>query len=515
MNIAELAEHSATRLGERTVLDFEGRQFTNWQLLDQARRLQRGFARLGLRQGGVVTVSMMNHPSVYPVFQGIFRNGGTALPVMFTLTETEVRYILQDSQSQGVVTDAANLSKICGAAQGLEHIRWIAAIGVQDDLKASPPVYRLETLFEEEPQLTLPKIDEDDVAMMLYTSGTTGRPKGVMLTHKNLYASADAANEASETQIHTEPRVLLSALPMAHIFGVGVMNGGYLAEEKGAGGYCVQMGWFEPEMFMQLIEKHHVNSFPAVPAMLIMILNHPKLDQYDLSSLEEVVSGAAPLPVEVATAFQKKFNCRIREIYGQTESTGLGSANRLSLPYKPGSAGKAYYNTELKIFDANDRPVPVGARGEVVLRGPTVMKGYYNKPEATAEALKGGWLHTGDIGYLDEEGFLFIVDRKKDMIIKGGENIYSAEVEEILYTLPGVAEAAVVGKPDPVLGETVIAYLVLKPGFSLTEKQVKDCFIGKTSSFKVPSEVYFIDALPKSPVGKILKRELREKAIKG
>lgn len=515
MNIAELAEQSATRLGERMVLDFEGQQFTNWQLLDQARRLQRGFAKLGLRQGDIVTISMMNDPSIYPVFQGIFRNGGTALPVMFTLTESEVRYILQDSRSQGVVTDAANLAKISAAAQGLDHIHWIAALGVQDDLKASPPVYRLETLLEEKPQETLPKIDENDVAMMLYTSGTTGRPKGVMLTHKNLYASADAANEASETQNYIKPRILLSALPMAHIFGVGVMNGGYLAEGTAAAGYCVQMGWFEPEKFMQLIVQHRCNSMPAVPAMLIMILNHPKVDQYDLSSLEEVVSGAAPLPVEVATAFQKKFNCRIREIYGQTESTGLGSANRSSLPYKPGSAGKAYYNTELKIFDADDQPVPVGAKGEIVLRGPSIMKGYFNKPEATAEALKGGWLHTGDIGYLDEEGYLFIVDRKKDMIIKGGENIYSAELEEILYTLPGIAEAAVVGKPDPVFGESVVAYLVLKPGFSVTEKQVKDCFNGKTSSFKVPSEVYFIDGLPKSPVGKILKRELRERATKG
>ncbi len=213
-------------------------------------------------------------------------------------------------------------------------------------------------------------------------------------------------------------------------------------------------------------------------------------------------------------AFQKKWNCRIREIYGQTESTGLGSANRLSKPYKPGSAGQAYYNTELKIFDDNDEPVPTGEKGEIVLRGPSIMKGYFNNPEATAQALRGGWLHTGDIGYLDEEGYLFIVDRKKDMIIKGGENIYPAELEEILYALPGVAEAAVVGKPDGILGETVVAYLVCKPGCSLTEKEVKDFFKGKTSSFKTPSEVFFIDALPKSPVGKILKRELRERAAK-
>ena len=515
MNIAELAEQSATRLGEKKVLVFEGQEFTNWRLLDQARRLQHGLAKLGLRQGDIVTMSMMNHPSVYPVFQGIFRNGATALPVMFTLTEPEVRYILEDSGSQGVVTDAANLAKISAAARGLNHIRWIAAVGVEDDPTASPPVYRLETLLEEMPQETLPKIHEDDVAMMMYTAGTTGRPKGVMLTHKNLYASADAASESAEQQNVKTPRIWISALPMAHIFGVGVMNAGYLASGPGADGYCVQMDWFEPEKYMQLIEQHRCTNMTVVPVMLIFMLNHPKVDQYDLSSLEEVVSGAAPLPVEIATAFKNKWNCRIREIYGQTESTGLGAANRPSLPYKPGSAGKAYYNTELKIFDDNDEPVPTGEKGEIVLRGPSVMKGYFNNPEATAQALRGGWLHTGDIGYLDEEGFLFIVDRKKDMIIKGGENIYPAELEQIIYALPGVAEAAVVGKPDSVFGEVAVAYLVVKPGFSLTEKDVKDFFKGKTSSFKAPSEVFFIDALPKSPVGKILKRELRDRAAKG
>jgi long-chain acyl-CoA synthetase len=336
-----------------------------------------------------------------------------------------------------------------------------------------------------------------------------------MLTHRNLYASADAAAEASEMHNFTGPRISITALPMAHIFGVGVMNSGYLVSGAVADSYWVQMAWFDPEKCLQLIQQHRCNSMAGVPAMFIFLLNHPKVDEYDLSSLDEVVSGAAPLPVEIATAFQKKWNCRIREIYGQTESTGLGSANRLSLPYKPGSAGKAYYNTELKIFDDHDEPVPTGEKGEIVLRGPAIMKGYFNNPEATAEALRGGWLHTGDIGYLDEEGYLFIVDRKKDLIIKAGENIYPAELEEILYSLPGVAEAAVVGKPDAVLGEVVIAYLVLKPGFRLTDVQVKDFFKGKTSSFKSPSEVLFIDALPKSPVGKILKRELREKASKG
>jgi long-chain acyl-CoA synthetase len=248
--------------------------------------------------------------------------------------------------------------------------------------------------------------------------------------------------------------------------------------------------------------------------MLIFILNHPNVDKYDLSSLDDVICGAAPLPIEIARTFQEKYSCRLREIYGQTESTGIGSANFFSLPYKPGSAGKAYHNTKLAIFDENDRPLPPGERGEIVLQGPTIMKGYYNRPKETAEALKNGWLHTGDLGYLDEDGYLYISDRKKDMIIRGGENIFPAELEGILYTHPGVAEAAIVGAPDPTYGEKVIAYVVAKAGAILSEQEIIDHFKGETSSFKAPEKVFFIDSLPKSLVGKILRRELRERAAK-
>jgi long-chain acyl-CoA synthetase len=301
---------------------------------------------------------------------------------------------------------------------------------------------------------------------------------------------------------------------MAHIFGVGVMNAGLMIPEQIADSYGVQMSWFEPEEFMKLIQEHRCNTMPAVPTMLILILNHPNVDKYDLSSLEDVICGGAPLAVEVARTFQEKYGCRMRELYGQTESTGIGSANHYSLPYRPGSAGKAYQNTKLAIFDDDDRPLPPGERGEIVLQGPTIMKGYYNRPEETAEVLKNGWLHTGDLGYLDEDGYLYIADRKKDMIIRGGENIFPAELEEILYTHQGVAEAAIVGVPDSVYGEKIIAYVVAKPKANLSEHEIIDHFKDKTSSFKAPEKVFFIDTLPKSLVGKILRRELRDMAAK-
>ncbi len=513
MNLAELAEKSAERRGERLTLDFEGIQLTNVRILEDARRIHRALAELGVGRGDVVLTCMGNHPLVFSIFQGIFRTGATALPVMFMLTDRELRFILSDARAKGVITDTANAEKVKRAAEGLSHVQWIAVLGGDDEPGSPVPVRRLDSFLEAPQETGLPPIAEDDVALMLYTSGTTGKPKGVMLTHGNLFASASASTAAGELDTLGAPHILMSAMPMAHIFGVGVMNGSYLVPDDIEGGYCVQMAWFEPERFMQLIQEHRCTVMAAVPTMLVLILNHPKVDAYDLSSLVEVVCGAAPLPVEVALAFRDRFGCYIREIYGLTESTGIGSANRRSLPYKPGSAGKVYPGVELSIFDPEDRPLPAGERGEIVIRGPVVMKGYFNRPEETARALRNGWLHTGDVGYLDEEGYLFVVDRIKDMIIKGGENIYASEVEDILFAVPGVVEAAVVGMPDPVYGEHVAAFIVAAPDAGLTEEGIVAAVKEKTSSFKAPSRVYFIDTLPKSAVGKVLKRELRQRFV--
>ncbi len=512
MNIPQLAEDSYKRLGKRKVMVFEGREVTNWELLDTGRRMHRAFSRLGLGKEDVAVLCMMNHHLVYGIFQGIFRTGGTAIPVMFMWTAPEVRHVLSDSMAQGVVTDFMNIDKVREAVEGLDHVKWIAVMDGEDRPDSSPPEYRLENLLEEEPELSLPEIHDNDVALMLYTSGTTGKPKGVMLTHLNLISSAEAAAEASEMDKKEKGTVTVSAMPMAHIFGVGVMNGGYTLPEHMADSYTVQLAWFEPEQFMQLIQEHRCQTFPAVPTMLALILAHPSIDEYDLSSLEEVISGAAPLPPELAHIFIERYGCRVREIYGTTESTGLGAANRISDPYKPGSCGKAYFNTPIRIYDDQDNDLPAGEIGEVCLSGPAIMKGYKNLPRETAETLKDGWLHTGDLGYLDEEGYLFVVDRKKDMIIRGGENIYPAELEAIMYGLKEVAEAAVVGIPEAVYGEKVIAFVTLKPGATISEQEILDFMGTKTTGFKVPSKIHFVDAIPKTLIGKILKRELREKA---
>ena len=515
MNLAQLAESAIESIGETKSLVFDGKEYTNVQLFDYSCCLHTAFSSLGVKKDSNIILCLMNHPLIYPVFGGIFRTGGTAIPVMFLLTAQEVRYILIDSRAEGIVTDQLNLEKIREAAQGLDHIKWVIVLGGENNPESSPLEYALEPFLEEEKTAHLPNIAGEDVAIMMYTSGTTGKPKGVMLTHDNLYAQGLASQDASEFETWEGPAISMSAMPMAHIFGVGVMVSGYLTPKKviDAGSYGVQMAWFETEQYMSLIQEHKCNIMPAVPTMLSLILNHPNVDKYDLSSLKEVVCGASSLPEEVARAFGERYGCRVREIYGLTEATGLGSANRRSKSYKPGSAGLPYFNIELKIFDSNDNPLPPGESGEIALRGPSVMKGYFNLPDKTAEAMRSGWLHTGDVGHLDEEGYLFVTDRVKDMIIRGGENIYPAQLEDILYQFPGVAEAAIVGTPDPVYGENIVAFVVPSPGVTLSDKEIINFMKTQTSAFKVPSRIHFMETLPKTPIGKILKRELREKAL--
>jgi len=515
-NLAELAEASAERLGERRIFEIDGQVYSNWQLLDLGRRMQSALSGLGLKPGERAAVVMMNHAIVYPVFQGIFRTGATAIPVMPQVAAAELRYVLADTEAQLIVTDTDRLPMVREAAAGLKHVRHIVVQGGADNPQALPPEVGLDALLAAAQPGSLLQVSRDAIAVMLYSSGTTGRAKGVLLSHGNLLASAEAVAEASMLDSWEGPRITLSAMPIAHIFGVAIMNDLMMVPERLADQTrLVQMRWFEPEKFIAMIGEHKCTTMAVVPTILAVMLHHPAAAKSDLSSLVEVICGGAPLPVELAQAFMRRYPCRIREVYGLTEATGLGTSNRRTEPYRAGSAGRAYCNTELRILDDNDQPLPTGERGEICLRGPIVMQGYHNRPEDTATILRNGWLHTGDIGYLDEDGFLFVVDRKKDMIIRGGENIFPAELEAVLHEHPNVAEAAIVGVPDPVYGENVVAFVVAKPGTSPAESELIDHVKKSVAPFKAPSRVHFIQALPKSSIGKILRRELRDKATAG
>ncbi len=509
-SLPELAEQSIERLGEKKSMVFQGEDILNTTMMGWSRRLQTAFQELGFGKGDVMCLCMVNHPMVNSVFQGGFRTGGTVVPVMFQLTTEELRYIFSHTEAKCIVTDAMLLDKVRESIEGLDHVEWVAVLGGETNEEVSPREYSLEELLTRDEAGSFADIDPQDTALMLYTSGTTGKPKGVMLSHHGLIEGTKSGIRASDLHARTHPTIALTAMPMAHIYGVGVMNAGYLTPKEYSGGFYVQETWFDPLKFMQLIDEYKCTDMASVPTMLSMILSHPELDNFDLTSLEMVNCGASPLPVEVADTFMKRTGCRVRQLYGMTENAGMGTADRFAEPFRPGSVGKPYDVVDMCIVDDNDQPVPTGEAGEIVTRGPSTMKGYFKNPEATEEALRGGWMHTGDIGYMDEDGWLYVVDRKKDMIIKGGENIFPAEIENVLYEHADIAEAAVIGVPDDVYGENVVAFVVRVRGTDLNEEQVIEHVKKSVSSFKAPSQVQFVTDLPKSGVGKILRRELRD-----
>jgi len=503
MNVAKIYDEHEKRVKPRTTIHFEGREMLTTEIRKRGRRLGNALKGLGIKDGEVVAVSMSNCPEVIESFAATFRIGAITVPILFLLIEDEIRYILEDSGAVAIITDSALEQKILDAAVGLESIRHIIVVGGND----TPRTRDYEALLQKSsPVLQVTDKDSDDVALIMYTSGTTALPKGVLLTHRNLYEAAKSLHEAQEVVEGTVP---LLCLPLAHIYGISVMNTGAMSEfGEGTG---VIMRWFDPAEFFRLVEKYGITLFPGVPTMLALLLGNPTAGDHDLSSLKDCISGSAPLPVELQRAFMERFDCTVRQAYGLTESSAIGAIQRPGHPHREGSAGKAYDTLELRIFDDDDNELGPGEIGELVLRGPQVMKGYLNRPEDTALALRGGWLRTGDLGYLDDEGFVYITDRKKDLIIKGGENIMPVQIEEVIYGHPAVGETAVIGTRDAVYGQEITAYVCLKPAAQATGAEILEFCEGRLASFKLPREVLIVESLPKSSVGKILKRELVEK----
>ena len=502
MNVGALLGEHIQELGDGSnVFHYEGREISSKETYERTCRLANALAGLGVKPGEVVAITMANSPDVFESFGAIFGIGAVALPVLFLLTPEETRFILSDAGAVAVITDTFQQEKVLQAVEGLDSVRHVIVVGAED----GGAVRGYEGLLQRaSSDFTPVERDGDDLAMIMYTSGTTAQPKGVMLTHRNLLESSRSAYISNETSHATRS---LFCLPMAHIYGVQTMLIANLTRFPGSLG--VMMRWFDPEQSMRLIQEHRVDLFPGVPTIFNLILYHPELDKYDLSSLKDCVSGAAPLPAELLHNFQDRFGIRIRSIYGLTESSGIGSMVRPSDPVREGTVGRAYENSELAILDEDGNVLEAGDVGEICIKGPMVMKGYLNRPEDTEQALRGGWLHTGDVGYLDDEGFLYITDRVKDLIIKGGENIMPAQVEEVIYRHPAVSECAVIGVTDPSYGEDIVACVVLKPGMEATPQEILEFACKHLSRFKQPREVVILESMPRSSIGKILKRELR------
>jgi long-chain acyl-CoA synthetase len=491
VNLASLGEDNVRTFGEYPTLLFEEREITNVDQQRAANRLAGALRRLGLAPGGRVVVMLPNCPEVLQAYAGILKAGGVVVPVVFLLNPAEVRHILEHSGARILVT-SPELAEKAGGWSG--HTIMVGDPG--------PGQMAYADLLAREPD-AFPTLDRapGDLAVILYTAGTTGAPKGVALSHGNLRANAHAAAQLYEMD---RTRWSLAVLPLSHSYGLTLSNTSSILGTR-----AVLLRWFNPELVLEAIQRHRTQQMSAVPTMLAYLLHYPDADRFDTSSMLVWGSGAAALPVELVEPFERKFGGRILEGYGLTEAAPVVAAHRMSGERRLGSVGQALPGVDVRITDDDDRPLPPGEVGEVCVRGPNVMLGYYRMPEETARVVRDGWLHTGDMGRLDADGFLWIVERKKDLIIRGGFNVYPREVEEVLYAHPAVAEAAVIGVPDAVMGEEVRAFVVLKAGAEASAEALIALCQERLAKFKCPREVRFVEALPKSPIGKILRKELR------
>jgi long-chain acyl-CoA synthetase len=500
-NLARLAEATFERHGNYESLHFEGRWHRSGELFERGRRLAGGLRELGVEPGDRVAVMLPNCPEVGVSYAALWRAGAAITPVMFLLPPPELRYVLEHSGARAVITAPELLGLVLTATEGLATLEWVISTGPGEggDGKVIP----LASLEQADP-VGIVERDDDDLAALLYTGGTTGRAKGVMLSHENLWRCGKASQEASRVEAITRHIV---PLPLSHAFGLIVTIVGMHAVEPY---HSVLLRWFDPTSFLALVQEHRVQSGAVVPSMLQLLLTQP-LQDYDLSSLRYLVCGAAPLPPEAARELERRLpGLEVREGYGCTESGAVISSTPAG-ERKLGSVGRPLPGYEVRILDERDREVPLGERGEICCRAPGVMLGYWNAPDTTAATLRGGWLHTGDIGRMDEDGYLWVVDRKKDLIIRGGFNVFPRDVEEALVAHSAVAMAGVVGRPDSVHGEEVVAFVSLRPGAKAAPEELIEFARARLAAYKYPREVRLIDDLPLTPVGKIDRKALRQR----
>ncbi|MFN2593355.1 MAG: class I adenylate-forming enzyme family protein [Actinomycetota bacterium] len=495
-NLAELGEQSFERFGDRDALWFEGTWHRSGELLDRARRVGTGFRELGLDPGDRVVVMMSNTPDVGICYSGLWRAGAAITPAIFLMSQDELHFILEDSEARAVVTSPEFLPNIKAAAEGVDTLKWILSTGSEE-----PGVVPLSSLEEAEPGEIVPRADED-LAALMYTGGTTGRAKGVMLSHSNLWHAGKSAEAGSHVPGITRT---LIPLPLSHSYGLLVTVVGMHAQEPGT---AALMRWFDPNGWLELVSELQVQLSALVPSMIQMLLAMP-LEEADLSSLRFIVSGASPLPMDAMHEFERRVpGVKIREGYGLTESAAIIS----TMPpdrVKQGSVGVPVEGCELRIVDEERNDVPPGEIGEVIVRSGTVMLGYWKADDATASTIRDGWLYTGDMGRVDDDNYLWIVDRKKDLIIRGGFNVYPRDVEDALTEHPQVAMAAVIGKPDETYGEEVVAFVQLVAGAEATSDELVEFARSRVGKYKYPREVRIVDSIPLTPVGKIDRKALR------
>ncbi|BCV20959.1 long-chain-fatty-acid--CoA ligase [Moorella sp. Hama-1] len=500
MSVASFLRNGARRFPAKVALYFGEERITYSQLDREVDSLARGLLDLGLQHQQRVAVLLGNCPDFFRAYFAITRAGGTVIPLNPLFKGVEIKYILNDGQVAILITTRSFLPVIEGVWSQISSLQKVIVIGGETEGE----VVTWDDLLARPAEPVVVEIKEDDIAACLYTSGTTGKPKGAMLSHGNLVF--DTLATAEHIEVGPEENHLC-VLPLFHAFAQTVCM--LLPIYTGAS--ITIMAQFRPDSVLKEIGAKGVTLFAGVPAMYAAILStitDPRA--FDLSSLRLCFSGGAPMPVEIMRLFEEQYGITVIEGNGPTETSPVAYANPLHGVRKPGSVGLPLKGVRVKIVDDNDQELPVDTVGEICVQGPNVMQGYLNQPEATAEAMKGGWFHTGDLGKIDADGYVYIVDRKKDMLIIGGLNVYPREVEECLYQHPAVAEAAVIGVRDALRGEIPKAFIVLRPGRKATPREFITFCRERLANYKCPRQVALVESLPKTVTGKIDKKQLRE-----
>jgi len=504
-NIANNLVATATRSPSAVAIRLDDVEVTFEALEVLSQKIATILAEHGVQRGNRVALIMPNVPQLAFVYYGVLRAGAVVVPLNPLLKGREVAYHLTNSGArlvfawEGIIAEAEAGAEASSAESGTE----VVVITVDSGTF-------MQHVSAAEPTAGVVELDGEDTAVVLYTSGTTGRPKGATLSHANLSRNTEISRDLMGT---AEGQVLFGGLPFFHIFGqTCALNAAVLT-----GATVTLLPRFEPGRALEIIARDRVTIFEGVPTMYVAMLRHPSVSTTDLSSVRVAVSGGSALPVEVLHEFERIFAADLLEGYGLSETSPIVSFNRVGELRKPGSIGTPVEGVEVRMLDPEGVEVPQGQVGELAVRGHCVMKGYWENPEATAAAIPDGWFRTGDLARTDEDGLLFIVDRKKDVILRGGYNVYPREVEEVLYEHPAVAEAAVIGVPDGLHGEEIVAVLGIKAEHAPADDAAREALAAeivdfardRVAAYKYPRRVVLVEALPKGPTGKILKREIR------
>lgn len=484
MNLADNLARSAAAFPDHPAIRLDSLVWSYTDLDARSARVAGLLADRGVQPGDRVAIMLPNIPDFAAIYYGVLRAGAVVVPMNPLLKQREIGYYLGDSEARLIFVWEAVAAEVPATATGV-------VVGADfDQVLTAPPITQVV------------ERSDSDTAVILYTSGTTGQPKGAELTHANL---ATNASVTAGDLIQIGPSdVLFGGLPLFHSFGQTC--GLNAAISTGASLTLVPR--FEPAKVMEVLARDQVTIFEGVPTMYVALLNAYR-EGANLPSLRLCVSGGAALPVEVLRGFEKAFGCIILEGYGLSETSPVASFNQPHRERKPGSIGTPIRGVEMRLLDDRGQDVPQGEVGEIVIRGHNIMKGYWRRDDATAQAIPDGWFRSGDLAKTDEDGYFYIVDRKKDMIIRGGYNVYPREIEEVLYEHPSIVEAAVIGIPDASLGEEIGAAVVLKPGAAETPEDIRDYVKNLVAPYKYPRHVWLLEALPKGPTGKVLKREIR------